>query len=121
MVLVGFGHLPGVTQLGRSDKIPPWQRWVLAGTTLERGESTAGSARRWGQPSPGSAWLELPPKIIKPHPSVSAAEGNFIFIFRPLSWPGLLRLGRAGGVCHQGPLKCHLGWLWGGFWPGRVA
>lgn len=124
-MLVGFGPLSGPTQLGMSDKSPPRRRWVLAGTTLERGESTAGAARRRGQPRPGSAWLELSPKIIKAHPSISAAEGNFIFIFRPLSRlgrrRGLLGVGRVGVVWHQVPLKCLSGWLWGGFWSGRVA
>lgn len=118
MVLVGFGCLPRGTQLGMSGKSPPRHGWVLAGTTLERGESTAGAARRWGQPTPGSAWLQLPPKIIKPHPGVSAAEGKLIFIFRPLSRPGHARAARGGegGGCSapraaEMPFGLALGWL----------
>lgn len=80
--------------------IPPsWGKRCKTHPRSSRGGGKAGSSQRGvraqralleggGQPSPGSAWLQLSPKIISPAAVFFAGLGNFIFIFRAISWRG---------------------------------
>lgn len=80
--------------------IPPsWGKRCKTHPRSSRGGGKAGSSQRGvraqralleggGQPTPGSAWLQLSPKIISPAAVFFAGLGNFIFIFRAVSWRG---------------------------------